>query len=225
MVGRGRGGRGGGHIDLTLFSLYIYGVVRVLFPLLNSTNVEAEEEDMLDRECRWFARLLLEGKIAEPFRRLTAGSSTGKTKEKSKSFGLYTDDDSDDDDDGGGVSSSNASGGGGGCLNDPPALITHRRPVRKVLEILQPLLDSKIISLASLNSKWRQDPTFLKAAVKMWIKAEYVGGVFKEVWKEVITEAAAAGSTDGEREGEESVHSTTEGSSSGAQGKKKKKVT
>ena len=157
----------------------------VLFYALSSTNAQAEEEDLLDRECRWFARLLLEGKIAEPFRRLTAASVVDKPKKKKKSSSIYDDEDDEEEEDG-----RLAGGGGGGCLNDPPSLITHRRPVRKVLEIVQPLIDSKIASLASLNLKWRENPTFLKNAVKMWVKPEHAG-VFKEVWKEVVSRAAA----------------------------------
>lgn len=70
------------------------------------------------------------------------------------------------------------------CYNDPPALITLRRPVRKVFEVVQPLLDRGIMTRKALLKELKQDPTFLRGALKLWVKADSAA-TFKSVWADV----------------------------------------
>jgi TATA-binding protein-associated factor Taf7 len=67
-------------------------------------------------------------------------------------------------------------------LNDPPALITHKRPVRKVFEVLQPLIDARVSSLAALRKEWARDASFLKRGIKMWVRPERAAE-FEALWK------------------------------------------
>ena len=115
-------------------------------------KIKEENEALREKECRWFARLLLEGKIipglAPLYQKATAAQRT-----------MHEDDE--DEEEGRSLQKSTTDNEAG-YLNDPPALITHRRPVRKVFEVLQPLLNANIASLAALRQQWEQDPAFLK---------------------------------------------------------------
>ena len=100
-----------------------------------------------DEVYRWFARLLLEGKICPPLHQLSQQ--------------------------------------GDWCLNDPPAMITHKKPVRKVLEMVQPLREAGIRSRAGLEDMWAKDKRFLRSAVEMWVKPQHYA-LLKQVWAELV---------------------------------------
>jgi ATP-dependent RNA helicase DHX37/DHR1 len=131
---------------------------------LPAGEVGAEEgkkgrEEGREMACRWFARLLLEGRVLEDLAPLC------KTPD------------------------------GGTCLNDPPALITHRRPVRKVMEVVKPLVDrGGVASLRQLREQWAKDPRFLRAGLKMWVRPEHQQ-LFQQIWNKVTqpSQAPAAG--------------------------------
>jgi ATP-dependent RNA helicase DHX37/DHR1 len=110
-------------------------------------GASAKDDKQGDLEFRWFARLLLEGKVLPELAVLT-------TRE-------------------------------GGCLNDPPSLITLGRPVRKVFEMVQPLVDHGVASEEALRQRLRQDKKFLRAACQRWVKPEHQG-LFKEAWSSVL---------------------------------------
>jgi len=104
-----------------------------------------------DEVYRWFARLLLEGKVCRPFLKLSQEGAEW-------------------------------------CLNDPPAMITHRKPVRKVLEMIQPLREMGVSSRAGLEEMWSKDKKFLRSSVEKWVKPQYLP-LLKQVWGELTSSA------------------------------------
>ena len=141
--------------ELRPFPLTSKDLLRSSSSSSSSTDAKRQQEEkdaQQDKETRWFARLLLEGKV------LPEWSS------------LYTPDTTD---------SSLSS------LNDPPALITHKRPIKKVYELIQPLLNAGVCTVGGLQKEWGKDPRFLKSAVKMWIRPERMGE-FETLWKTTV---------------------------------------
>ncbi|CAM9599613.1 unnamed protein product [Choristocarpus tenellus] len=76
----------------------------------------------------------------------------------------------------------------GGFLNDPPALLTLERPAGKVSALLSGLRQARICGLPGLREKWRHDPSFLKDAVRLWVRSEG-RPVFEKAWRVAIATA------------------------------------
>lgn len=171
---------------------------------MKQAKEEKEKEGVIrERECRWFARLLLEGKVLPELRVLypqqqqNAQASSQQKKGKKGPWDVSSDDEEEDGENGGGGSAAAASVV---FLNDPPALITHRRPVRKVLEVVQPLVDAGIASAGALRRKWAEEGEvdFLRRGVRMWIRPERVGE-FDALWRRVVGVSEAAGTGKGKK--------------------------
>jgi ATP-dependent RNA helicase DHX37/DHR1 len=67
-------------------------------------------------------------------------------------------------------------------LNDEPAIITRRKPAKKVLLIVSSLSSAGIDSAAALRKHWAEkDTKFLFKALKPWVKKDCVDE-FKRLW-------------------------------------------
>ena len=137
---------------------------------------------MRENECRWFARALLEGKV------LPAWTSFYRQPTTTTGSRMRDEDKEEEEEEQVGSSKSSLSLYSS-FLNDPPALITHKRPVRKVFEVLQPLIDARVSSLAALRKEWARDTTFLKRGIKMWVKPERMAE-FDALWKKTVVTVA-----------------------------------
>jgi len=150
--------------------------------LAKKKEEEGKAEAMRENECRWFARLLLEGKVLPEWSCLYRQPTTSTTSSR-----MHDDDEEEEEEEEEGrvkASSSFSS-----FLNDPPALITHKRPVRKVFEALQPLIDARVSSLAALRKEWARDASFLKRGIKMWVRPERAAE-FEALWKKTVVAVA-----------------------------------
>jgi len=134
---------------------------------------------MRENECRWFARALLEGKV------LSAWSSFYRQPPTTTSSRLRDEDEEGEEEQQQVGNSKSSLPLYSAFLNDPPALITHKRPVRKVFEVLQPLIDARVSSLAALRREWARDATFLKRGIKMWVRSERMAE-FDALWKKTL---------------------------------------
>jgi len=97
-----------------------------------------------DSSYRWFARLLLEGKIIPQLQVLPT------------------------------------------YLNDPPSIITRKKPVSKVALLVSALSSEGIDTLTSLTEYWRnKNDKFLFKFLKSWIKVDCKNEV-KELWTKAV---------------------------------------
>ena len=99
----------------------------------------ADEDDAI--AYRWFARLLLEGRVLEPLARL----------------------------------------GRDGALSDPPALLTHRKPLAKCARLVGELRRAGVSTAAALRLRLAADPSFLRGALRPWVKAD-AHNALREAW-------------------------------------------
>ncbi|CAM9099685.1 unnamed protein product [Laminaria digitata] len=76
-------------------------------------------------------------------------------------------------------------------LNDPPSLVTRERPAKKVAILVLELRQKGVCSLPALVQQWRQDRTYLKGSVELWVKLGCKQG-FEKVWANAIKTAVLA---------------------------------
>ncbi|KAM3569921.1 hypothetical protein VYU27_007999 [Nannochloropsis oceanica] len=167
--------------DLLRFSSSSSSSTSSLLPstLAQKKQEEGRAETMRENECRWFARALLEGKV------LSAWSSFYRQPPTTTSSRLRDEDEEGEEEQQQVGNSKSSLPLYSAFLNDPPALITHKRPVRKVFEVLQPLIDARVSSLAALRREWARDATFLKRGIKMWVRSERMAE-FDALWKKTL---------------------------------------
>jgi len=165
--------------ELRPFPLTAQDLVSALSSLHSSSNKinkEWKADALREDECRWFVRLLLEGQVLSGWACLYR-QATGTARR--------THGNDDDEDDGDTAMETTSLLSSPVFLNDPPALITYKRPLRKVLEVVQPLLNENISSLAALRKQWLKDPLFLKRGIKLWIRPERKTD-FESLWRETV---------------------------------------
>lgn len=72
-----------------------------------------------------------------------------------------------------------------GLLNDSPAMITFKKPMKKVSMLLDLLVTHEISTFGELVEKWKEDKGFLRSAVLLWIRVEHQGK-FKDMWTAMV---------------------------------------
>ena len=59
-----------------------------------------------------------------------------------------------------------------GALSDPPALLTHRKPLAKCARLVGELRRAGVSTAAALRLRLAADPSFLRGAPRPWVKAD-----------------------------------------------------
>ncbi|CAM9728089.1 unnamed protein product [Phaeothamnion confervicola] len=80
----------------------------------------------------------------------------------------------------------------GGGLNDAPAALTRGQPSRKAALLFHDLESlGAEPTVAALRVRWREEPGFLRAAVRLWLRSERPTE-FDAAWEALVRRAAAA---------------------------------